>query len=210
MENNRIIRQSRRGWKLLKNGKVERDIINYKEPDPEQVSGYGSPITSDLAEKIIQEYQNHRDRYKVKHMETCQEVEQLEYPDAFTIGKQSLLSILSQEGCEGIRFYLAEKKGLAEGMTGDLELNRWADGITLVAIGVKNPAQTDKYSPEIGVEKSLNHNVKINLLIEYLNSLLEKSEGDEDINSHTKFYLSLLKDVLHNKRKHTRFFVQSN
>jgi len=143
------MQQTRKGWIYNKEEKkLEKDDIGYKTPNHELLYGYGAPISLNLAIKLVQDYKNDRPQDS-------------EYPEAFTIGKQSLLSILSQENCEGVRFYLAEKDGLVNDTLTPGEKIRWKNGITLVAIGVKSIVDNtgEKKCVEIGVNESLSKEI---------------------------------------------------
>ncbi|MFN8254500.1 MAG: hypothetical protein U0W24_02345 [Bacteroidales bacterium] len=109
--------------------------LEYEEQDDNKLPGYGTPISIEMAREIIKNYRDYVNNDK-------------KVPHAFTFGKESLLAILSQPGCEGIRFYLAKKEE-------NPGIDGWKKGITLVAIGVKpdiDPNTAIGHEPEIGAE----------------------------------------------------------
>ena len=121
-------------WTLDINGKPVKGEQEYEAPDPKQLYGYGSPISVEFARKIIRDFRDYANEKKI------------EVPFAFTFGKDSLLAILSQPECEGIRFYLAKKEF-------DSKIEGMRNGITMVAIGVKPeipPEAPIGDDPEIG------------------------------------------------------------
>jgi hypothetical protein len=96
--------------------------LEFTYVDDSEVTGYGRIISHEVAHTIINAYREHVKDFKG-------EVE----PFGITFGKKTLLSILSQKGCEGIRFYFGkrDKSQWEEGSP----YAKWT-GTTLVAIGV--------------------------------------------------------------------------
>jgi hypothetical protein len=115
--------------------KFVKTTLNYKEPDPTKAYAHGEP-TSIYAAKVF--LKNYWDEIKDSADARQQNI-------AFTFGKESLLSILSQEDCVGIKFYLGQRKkeDCPVGYVG-----KWP-GKTLVAIGIKN----DAGETEIGADR---------------------------------------------------------
>lgn len=102
MGNGKIIRD---GYKLKittdadKKRKIAPNVMIHDDPNHNQLNAYGSPIGVDAAELMIGlhwknlkiQFPNDYDKKYV----------------AFTVGKETLLSILSQQDCEAVRFYMA-------------------------------------------------------------------------------------------------------
>lgn len=116
---------------IRKKGKLEPSGINYLWPKHNKVYGFGAPISVNGARGLIK---NFWAALKKKKME---EFIDFKKTPAFTIGKEPLLWLLSQENCEAVRFYFALKSEADWGGKGEKPAN-WSDGLTLVAVGVKN------------------------------------------------------------------------
>jgi len=122
----------------------------YTKKDYSQLNGFGVRISGKMARKLIK---NYWDDNEVSENTTC----------AFTFGKESLLSILTQKNCEGIRFYLAKRKSGENSIV----------GTTLVAIGVK---------PEKDVDGNDGNDPEIGAKDEYIiKDLVEYSDSDTDM-----------------------------
>ena len=149
------------GWILDPSSKKpKKNELSYDHPDQGGLNGYGTPISLVLARLIIRNF-----RDKKKELPEG-------FPDAFTFGKESLLSILTQTNCEGIRFYLARKEFNISDRS-----NRWKDGITLVAVGVKQEENNDLIDgndPEIGPEAGKNY------IIDDLDNIVEDSGSQQN------------------------------
>jgi hypothetical protein len=116
----------RNGFGLNSSGKIVHREMNYVDPDHDDLYAHGRPIGVDVAEKMIGDYWSEiKDKpgYAEKHV-------------AFTIGKESLLSILSQKECAAVRFYLAKWDPNLCDAPLPVSLNR--AGETIVAVGVKS------------------------------------------------------------------------
>jgi hypothetical protein len=94
------------------------------------VTGLGNPLTADAAAQMLHKWQ--------MAVPDAQEV----YVD---FGKETLLFLLSQEGCEGIRFYFCKNHG---------------DAFSLVLIGF------DKEGREINCDEMGNYTKKQPLIVE--------------------------------------------
>ncbi len=98
--------------------KAHRKTLEYNDSNHEvEVNAFGYPITTRLARKLIKNY-----------WDTLNRVTDGDKGIAFSFGKEAMLSILSQKGCEGIRFYFAYKR--SEDFVDPIN-----EGVTLVAIG---------------------------------------------------------------------------
>lgn len=114
----------------VQNNQIVLGEIEYDDPDHlNKRHAFGLPINADVAFMMINDYWIER-----KGKDNTSQI------GAFTIGKESLLSILSQENCEAIRFYLAnwKKDFFADKILRDSREN----GITIIAVGV-NSQDTD-------------------------------------------------------------------
>ncbi len=116
---------------IRKKGKLEPSGITYQWPKHHKLYGFGAPISVNGARGLIK---NFWDALRKRKME---EFIDFKKTPAFTIGKESLLWLLSQENCEAVRFYFALKSEADWGGKGEKPAN-WSDGLTLVAVGVKN------------------------------------------------------------------------
>ncbi|RPH33438.1 MAG: hypothetical protein EHM93_04850 [Bacteroidales bacterium] len=116
MEEENII--TRKGYDEA-SGIIVEKTLKYRGRNHDAPYAYGTPITAKLAIHLIDNYWQTLDKVRDKESEV-----------AFVFGKDSLLSILSQEGCVGVKFYIAKK-------TNDSSQN----GKTLVALGVNNEKQ---------------------------------------------------------------------
>ena len=88
----------RKGLKLNNQNLIVLDDVDYPDPDHYNKNhAYGHPINYDVAQMMIKDLWD--------SMKTDPEREKK--PIAFAVGKEALLSILSQEDCIGVRFYLA-------------------------------------------------------------------------------------------------------
>lgn len=65
-----------------------------------EVGGMGKPITVEAAKSMIIDYWED----KIKKTDEIENLEKESF--AFIVGKEALLRILTQDGCEGIRFYM--------------------------------------------------------------------------------------------------------
>lgn len=119
-----------------KNGKLEKSVLDYAEPNRARLNGFGAPITPNGARGLIRRF-----------WEAIKKKEHIDFKQtpAFTFGKEGLLWLLSQEKCEGIRFYLAMKTD----EDCDKKPEYWHNGVTLVAVGVTDE---DKVEVEIGIK----------------------------------------------------------
>jgi hypothetical protein len=137
------------GYVLDENKKPVPGKLKYSAPENDKLNSYGGPISFGVAQYMIKRYR---------------EDEGTSNPFGFTFGKEGLLSILAQDGCEGIRFYLGKRDFSSD----------FGEGITLLGIGVKKGESKDAYlgnEPEIGVEK--------NYLIDDLDSPTSSTKGDD-------------------------------
>lgn len=116
---------------IRKNGKLEPSGINYQWPKHNKIYGFGAPISVNGARGLIKNFWNALKKKKIE------EFVDFKKTPAFTIGKESLLWLLSQENCEAVRFYFALKSESDWCGKGEKPDN-WSDGLTLVAVGVKN------------------------------------------------------------------------
>ncbi len=98
----------------------------YKEPEPTKTYAHGEPATVNAAKTFIS---NYWDEIKGMPDAKSQNI-------AFTFGRETLLSILAQEECAGIKFYFGKR---IESQRPVDFVGKW-EGKTLVAIGVKNDA----------------------------------------------------------------------
>lgn len=125
---------NRDGYKLEIGSDEKRKIIpdqmNYHDPNhSNEIHAHGHPIAVDVAELMIGSYW--QDLKKVPDYEK-------KYV-AFIVGKEPLLSILSQKDCVAIRFYLAKwDKDFFKTTPTDPAREM---GETLVAVGVKSKDQ---------------------------------------------------------------------
>jgi hypothetical protein len=118
----------KRGLVRINNKLQQDDEICYNEPEHDKLYGYGVPITINAAREIIKNFwDNLINNGPIDFNGKL----------AFTFGKETLLSLLSQEGCEGIRFYFAMKSE-KDWPQEKPKPPYWVDGITLVAVGVNN------------------------------------------------------------------------
>ncbi len=123
-----MTKQIKRDGFKLNGGRIVIDEMYYADPDHfVEPHAYGHPISVDVAELMIGNYwtdikNQGSNVYLNKHV-------------AFVIGKETLLSILSQKDCEAIRFYVAKwDPGLCDSPIPN-SLNR--AGETVVAVGAK-------------------------------------------------------------------------
>ncbi|GEM_PF-2152121 len=105
---------SRSGFDVDESGSIVKKIIDYKDHNHDKPYAYGIPITAKLAIHFIDNYWQTLDKIEDKDSEV-----------SFVFGKDSLLSILSQEGCVGVKFYIGKKNKESS-----------KNGKTLVAIGI--------------------------------------------------------------------------
>jgi len=102
--------------------KFDEAELTYEVQSDDDVCGFGRLIAHDAANVLIDAYHEH----KVKLKDEKQ-------PKAVTFGKEALLTILSQKGCEGIRFYFGKRsKSLWQK---ECKYSKF-EGMTLVAVGV--------------------------------------------------------------------------
>jgi hypothetical protein len=117
--------------------KFKQTTLNYPEPDPTKAYAHGQPTTVKGARTLIKNY------WELIKKEMGEEIAKKENI-AFTFGKEALLSILSQEECVGIKFYIGNR--LESECPIDFK-GKWA-GKTLVSIGIRN----DTSETEIGAD----------------------------------------------------------
>jgi|GEM_PF-4559427 len=98
-------------------GELEQDEVTVNEQSDSSLAGFGKPVDLGAAKKIVNEYIN--DPTNTNDQKTI----------AITLGRESLLHILSQENCEGVRFYLCK-------VPRDLA-NPNETHISILAVGVK-------------------------------------------------------------------------
>lgn len=129
MANGKIIRD---GYKLKvtdgdKKRKIAPNVMIHDDPNHNQLHAHGQSVGVDAAELLIglhwkhlkEEYPNDYDKRYI----------------AFTVGKETLLSILAQQGCEAVRFYMARwDPSYIDG--GNPHPTR-SQGDTIVAVGAK-------------------------------------------------------------------------
>jgi hypothetical protein len=135
------------GKTLKDDGDYDDKEISFATQNDTDVCGFGLPVSLEAGKKMIDGFQKElieewadaksalADANPVNKNEKEQIVATLErHPIAITLGKESLLYIMSQKDCEGIRFYFCKNH--------DTELS-------LVACGVKsNPVV--KSNPFVG------------------------------------------------------------
>jgi hypothetical protein len=107
---------------LDKNNKFDEGELTYKLETDDNVCGYGRLIAKDVANILIDAQ---RDNLK--------KIKDEKQPKSVTFGKESLLTILAQQGCEGIKFYFGKRSP-----TQWAKENKYSkqEGLTLVAVGV--------------------------------------------------------------------------
>ena len=116
--------------------------LSYSLSGEQEVSGYGKMFSTSAARALISPYWN--SLAKTNLLDT----EKLEQIVATEIGKEMLMLILSQKGCEGIRFYKAKRLCNCSPIGADPEAD------TIVAVGM------DEFGNDLGVPKSLNVEAK--------------------------------------------------
>lgn len=122
---------TRKNGLLRKNAKLQPADLSYNWPDRRKVCAFGAPISVNGAKGLIKNFWNAVKAGKIESVIDFRKT------PAFTIGKESLLWLLSQENCEGVRFYFALKT--EEDWCGQKDRpDNWQDGLTLIALGVKN------------------------------------------------------------------------
>lgn len=116
---------------VLENGKIVQKELYYQDRDVDN-HAMGFPINCDVALMMIKDLW---DELK-KPVTVVDPNDYMKKPIAFTVGKKALLSILSQENCIGVRFYLANYK--------DSFFDKYTprpgekkDGLTIIAVGVE-------------------------------------------------------------------------
>ncbi|HEX2934005.1 MAG TPA: hypothetical protein VHO72_01510 [Bacteroidales bacterium] len=112
----------RRGIAIDVNKKLNEAELTFDDQSDDDVCGFGRLIANDAAAIIINAYDEHVSKMKGETQNK-----------AVTFGKEALLDILSQRGCEGIRFYFGKRnKDLWEKGS---KYSKF-EGLTLVAVGV--------------------------------------------------------------------------
>ncbi|QDK82625.1 hypothetical protein EXU85_30060 [Spirosoma sp. KCTC 42546] len=96
--------------------------IQFNTQNDESVSGFGQPVSLAASQKMIRNFQSD---LLLEFVNGDDETKQAvaSRPIAITLGKESLLFILSQNECEGIRFYFCKNH---------------LQSPSIIAVGVKN------------------------------------------------------------------------
>lgn len=112
----------RKGIALDVNKKLNEAELTFDDQSDDDVCGYGRLIANDAAAIMINAYDEHISKMKGEKQNK-----------AVTFGKEALLNILSQKGCEGIRFYFGKRT--KEFWEKESKYSKY-EGLTLVAVGV--------------------------------------------------------------------------
>lgn len=112
----------RRGIALDVNKKLDEAELTFNDQSDDDVCGYGRLIANDAAAIIINAYDEHISKMKGETQNK-----------AVTFGKEALLDILAQKGCEGIRFYFGKRS--KDFWEKGSKYSKF-EGLTLVAVGV--------------------------------------------------------------------------
>lgn len=129
----------RRGIALDVNKKLDEAELTFDDQSDDDVCGYGRLIAGDAAAIMINAYDEHISKTKGEKQNK-----------AVTFGKEALLSILSQKGCEGIRFYFGKRN--KDTWEKGSKYSKY-EGLTLVAVGV------DAKNQDLGSEGGTNPSV---------------------------------------------------
>lgn len=112
----------RKGIALDANKKLDEVEMAFDDQSDDDVCGYGRLIANDAAAIMLNAYDEHISKIKGEKQNK-----------AVTFGKEALLDILSQKGCEGIRFYFGKRsKDIWEKGS---KYSKF-EGLTLIAVGV--------------------------------------------------------------------------
>lgn len=129
--------------------KPDGELMDYPMQRNSDLAGAGQPMDAGLLkEKIIESYREYQAlKRKAQDTEIKEFLEQ--EPVAITLGKESLLTLLSQKGCEGIRFYFCKNpktKGRSVAAVGVAEATEPAGFSTAQSPGGrKKPIRQDLY-----------------------------------------------------------------
>jgi hypothetical protein len=123
---------------LDKNEKFEEGELIYDFKSDDDVCGYGRLIAKDVANILIDAQHDH-----------LKKINDEKQPKSVTFGKEALLTILSQQGCEGIKFYFGKRSSTQ--WARECKYSKY-EGLTLVAVGV------DSNNKDIGTDgKNITH-----------------------------------------------------
>lgn len=125
----------------------EDSNLSYKLTPENEVSGFGKMFSTSAAKALISPHWN----------SLTNDDKSVEQIVATEIGREMLLLILSQRGCEGIRFYKAKR--LCD--CGEIEADENAD--TVVAIGI------DQYGNDLGVAEYMGKKGDVNNPLSIMN-----------------------------------------
>lgn len=151
------------------NNKFSECRIKYKLTSDTEVGGYGKFVTFEAARNLIEAYWH--------------EIKQRSSPEtpidneivSITIGKEILMMILSQPGCEGIRLYHAKGITVNSNPNEKPTYTRNDNGAnTLIAIGV------DAQNNDLGVTLKDNEKIGNKESISIMSPLVKSSESMKD------------------------------